>query len=119
MDLSYGPGCQLSSPCFLQQMLFYPRGTSTLLPFLGRLKIKNLLIYKCPFALQPASALALVSTMAPVTVRQGSVCAGQDLKDTRVTSVLQATLTTPCASVSVCPSRAWVGTHSQSPLAGG
>lgn len=56
-------------------------------------------------ALQPASALALVSMMAAVTVRQGSVCAGQDLKGTCVTSVLQATSTTLCASVSICPAQ--------------
>lgn len=46
----------------------------------------------------PASALALVSTMAPVTVRQDSACVEQDLKATCVINVLPATSTIPCAS---------------------
>lgn len=52
--------------------------------------------------------------MAPVTARQGSVCAAQDLKGSPVTSVLQATSTTLCASVSICPARAWLGTQPES-----
>lgn len=49
--------------------------------------------------------------MAPATARQGSVCVERDLKGTCVTSVLLATSTTLCASVSICQPWAWVGMH--------
>lgn len=105
-----GWACLLSAlfPMFSPATALLPQRNRCSGSFSRKAKDKKTCLFTSAFvALQPASALALVSTMAPVTVRQGSVCAGQDLKGTPVTSVLQATSTTLCASVSILHKPGW------------